>query len=164
MNIIFLDIDGVLNSVNKLIEIYHQTKKPHSGYQYPFDEKCLRNLQMLVQETDAKIVVTSTWRKDEEGKAALQRALKEYGLDERVIGYTPVLFNQKRGREIEEYLSQFETRPNFVILDDDLDMENLLPFLVKTDMQTGLTHKNAREAIERLRIKTRKEETEMERE
>lgn len=163
MNIIFLDIDGVLNSVNKLIEIYHQTKKPHSGYQYPFDEKCLRNLQILVQETDAQIVVTSTWRKDEEGKETLQSALKEYGLDKRVIGYTPVLFNQKRGKEIQEYLSQLESRPHFVILDDDLDMEELLPFLVKTNIQTGLTHKNAREAIEILRMKNRKEETEMER-
>lgn len=47
MNIIFLDVDGVLNSVNKLIETYKRTHKPHSGYSYPFDEVCLENLQLL---------------------------------------------------------------------------------------------------------------------
>ena len=38
MNVIFLDVDGVLNSINKLIEIYNKTHKSHSGYIYPFDE------------------------------------------------------------------------------------------------------------------------------
>lgn len=38
MNIIFLDIDGVLNSINKLVETYNRTHKPHSGYSYPFEE------------------------------------------------------------------------------------------------------------------------------
>ena len=71
MNLIFLDIDGVLNSINKLIEVYKETGKPHSGYAYPFDERCMENLQILVQETKSKLVITSTWRKDEEGRETL---------------------------------------------------------------------------------------------
>lgn len=67
MNLIFLDIDGVLNSHRKLKEVYNRTKKPHSLYNYPFDEICLSNLKLLVETTNSKIVITSSWRKDEEG-------------------------------------------------------------------------------------------------
>ena len=98
MNIIFLDVDGVLNSRNKLIETYKKTHKPHSRYSYPFDERCLENLQLLIQETNSKIVITSTWRKDEKGRRILLKALNEYELDNKVIGYTPVL---DKTREIE---------------------------------------------------------------
>ena len=62
MNIIFLDIDGVLNSHRKLIEVYKKTHKPHSGYNYPFDEICLNNLKDLFEKTNSKIVITSSWR------------------------------------------------------------------------------------------------------
>jgi hypothetical protein len=106
MNIIFLDIDGVLNSRRKLIEVYKKTQRPHSGFNYPFDEKCLINLQTLVKLTNSKIVITSTWRKKQEGRETLLKALKDYSLDQEVVGYTPVL-NSTRGEEIKEYLKQF---------------------------------------------------------
>lgn len=150
MNIIFLDVDGVLNSINKLIEVYNKTKKPYSGYSYPFDEICLQNLQILVRETNSKLVITSTWRKDMEGRQTLLNALKDYELDKDVIGYTPILLGEKRGTEIKKYLCNLEDRPNFIILDDDKDMEELLPFLIKTNVQTGLTYKNVQEAIIKL--------------
>ena len=38
MNIIFLDVDGVLNSVNKLIETYNKTQRSHSVYSYSLDK------------------------------------------------------------------------------------------------------------------------------
>ena len=152
MNIIFLDVDGVLNSINKLIEVYKETQKPHSGYSYPFDERCLRNLQTLVEKTNSKLVVTSTWRKHRKGKETLLNELRKYGLDKEVIGYTPVLLDGKRGKEIKEYLSTLEHRPKFVILDDDVDMEELMPFLIKINMQTGLTYEDVQNAIKKLSI------------
>ena len=86
MNIIFLDVDGVLNSMRKLIELYEQTGKPHSGNNFPFDEKCLENLKILVKETSSKIIVTSTWRKSKDDMKVLINKLKEYDLDKEVIG------------------------------------------------------------------------------
>ena len=91
MKIIFLDVDGVLNSINNLIEVYNKTHKSHSGYNYPFDEKCLNNLKFIVDKTDAYIVISSTWRRNIKGKMVLLSKLKEYGLDKRVIGFTPIL-------------------------------------------------------------------------
>lgn len=160
MNIIFLDVDGVLNSINKLIETYEKTHKPHSGYSYPFDEKCLQNLQLLVRETNSKLVITSTWRKDEEGRISLLNALKDYELDAKVIGYTPILQGKIRGIEISQFLSKLKEKPNFIILDDDSDMGELLPFLIKTDNRTGLTYENVQEAIMKLNKAKEKEDFE----
>lgn len=161
MNIIFLDVDGVLNSRNKLITIYNQTHKPHSGYSYPFDESCLENLERLVEATNSKLVITSTWRKDEEGRNTLMKALKDYKLDERIVGYTPVL-ETRREIEIKEFLSKLNSTPNFVILDDDTDMGELLPHLIKTDGQVGLTSKNVEEAIKKLSKNVIKEKDDLE--
>lgn len=157
MKLIFLDVDGVLNSRNKLIREYNQTHKSYSGYSYPFDEICLENLKKLVEVTDSKLVITSTWRKDVEGRNTLLNALKDYRLDEKVIGYTPIL-GKTRGTEIKEFLSKLNYEPKFVILDDDTDMEDLLSHLIKVDSQVGLTSKNVEEAIKKLSIVKEKEE------
>ena len=149
MNIIFLDIDGVLNSHRKLEEVYNKTHKPHSGYEYPFDEICLNNLKKLIEITDSKLVITSVWRKDEEGRDTLINALKEYELDQYIIGYTPIL-GKKRGIEIQAYLDQLDYTPNFIILDDNSDMEELINYLVKTNIKVGLTESNVEEAIIKL--------------
>jgi len=158
MNVIFLDVDGVLNSRQKLIEVYNKTKKPHHGYSYPFDEKCLNNLKILVEQTNSKLVITSTWRKDEEGINILLNTLKNYNLDNEVIGYTPIL-NTKRGYEIITYLNSLEYNPNFIILDDDSDMEDLSPYLIKTNFDVGLTYDDVKKAIDVLSKKKNKQYT-----
>ena len=152
-NIIFLDVDGVLNSINNLIEVYNKTKKPHSGYDYPFDENCLKNLQELVNETNSKLVITSTWRKEQKGRETLLNELKEYGLDKQVIGYTPVLPNGNREAEIKKYLSTLQEKPNYIILDDSKEFVELSHALIKTDTRTGLTNKNVEQAIKILNKK-----------
>jgi len=150
MNLIFLDVDGVLNSINKLISVYNQTHKPHSGYSYPFDKVCLENLKILVESTNSKLVITSTWRRDKEGIDTLIYILKKYDLDTKVIGYTPIL-NTNRGMEIKQFISSFEEKINFIILDDDSDFGELLPYLIKTDIHVGLTFENTQEGIKKLK-------------
>ena len=77
--------------------------------------------------------------------------LKKYDLDKLVIGYTPFLGSSKKD-EIKYFLSDFESNfaPNFIILDDDSDMGDLLPFLIKTNRQVGLTKENVQQAIKKL--------------
>lgn len=149
MNIIFLDVDGVLNSLNKLISVYNETHKPHSGFSYPFDENCLENLKLLVQATNSKIVITSTWRKSKEGINILLNNLKKYNLDTEVIGYTPNL-STSRELEIKQFLSLLNQQPNFIILDDDYDFKELIQYLIKTDIQIGLSKKNVEDGIKKL--------------
>ena len=150
MDIVFLDVDGVLNSQNKLIELYNKTGKPHSGSNFPFDEKCLENLKILVKETDAKIVITSTLRKYERNMKVFLNKLKEYDLEKDVIGYTPIL-NRKREEEIIEYLNKLDIKVNFIIIDDIRDMESLNDRLVVTSPKTGFTEENMKNAIKILK-------------
>ena len=147
MNIIFLDVDGVLNSVSNLIKVYGKTHKMQSGYSYPFDYDCLENLRDLVFETNARIVISSSWRKSLKGMKKLFEILKIYELDKFVIGSTPIL-GLRRGEEIKEYLySLSDETINFIILDDDNDMGELSQFLVQTNNMIGLTHENVEEAL-----------------
>lgn len=146
--LIFLDIDGVLNSQEKLIEVYNETHKPHSGYNYPFDEKCLNILKEIIELTDSYIVITSSWRKDEEGRQTILNKLKEYDLDYRVIGYTPIL-SSDRGKEIKAYLNNINRPVEYIIIDDDSDMDELIDYLVKTNIRYGLTNKEKDEAIKK---------------
>lgn len=149
MNLIFLDVDGVLNSSRKLREVWELTHKPHSGVNYPFDERCMNNLKLLVEKTNSKIVVTSTWRKYEENRNRLLEELKKYELNEYVIGYTKV-FKDNLGIEIGEYLKTLDKDVNFIILDDSSKMGDLVEYLVKTDISVGLTYENVEEAIKKL--------------
>lgn len=155
MNIIFLDVDGVLNSIDNLIKICNKTNNRYFGFDYPFDEECLKNLKLIVTETNAKIVITSTWRRHEEGKNILLSVLNKYDLEKDIIGYTPFL-NKSRGEEILQFLSTLEFKPNFIILDDDSDMGILLPYLVKTNIRTGLTYEKTIEAINKLNTPTKR--------
>lgn len=149
MNIIFLDIDGVLNNINNLIRISKKTHKSYSGCEYPFDEENLSNLKHLVDITNSKIVITSSWRKHDNHLKVLFNKFKEYNLDKEIIGYTPIL-NTKRGIEIKEYLKRNNISCNFIILDDDRDMEDLLDHLILTSTYEGLTKEKTEEAIIRL--------------
>ena len=149
MNIFFLDVDGVLNLIDYLIKLYYETQKPHSGYDYPFDERCLGNLKRLVEETNSKIVITSSWRKETIGKSVLISKLKEYNLDKSIIGYTPIL-NQLRETEIEYFLDSFDRLPNYIIIDDEKNMGELNEYLIKTNPYKGLTLENVEKGIKKL--------------
>ena len=111
----------------------------------------LENLKELVTVTKSKLVISSIWRCSHEGMEKLLEALNEYDMGELVIGCTPVL-GLSRGAEIKQYLSDFKVSDtvNFVILDDDQDMEDLSQYLIHTDEQVGLTKENVQQAINKL--------------
>src|ERR1700684_1329429 len=58
MKVIFLDMDGVLNS--------DQTPNPRK-LPYVVDRKLLTRFKRLLQRTSAKVVLSSTWRYDAAG-------------------------------------------------------------------------------------------------
>lgn len=149
MNIIFLDVDGVLNSMEHAIELYNETGKRRSGKDFPFDERCMLNLKHLVEETNSSLVITSTWRKYEDEKERLIEELSKYDLDKRVMGYTKILGN--RVLEIKEYLEYIGSDINFIILDDYAYLEDLVDYLVSTNAYYGLQKKDVDIAIKKLK-------------
>ncbi len=144
MNIIFLDVDGVLNSILKDKDHYGD-KRPYTDYTYPFNDDCLCNLSLLVKETNSFIVITSTWKNDKLGKQILLANLRRYNLDNRVVGYTNNL-NKSKLEEIKDYLEILDENINYIIIDDENDFDELKEHLIKTDYELGLTKEIVDEA------------------
>lgn len=119
MKVIFLDIDGVLNVI----------PQGHDAFGGIFHSDFVENLKHIIDETDAKIVISSSWR-----HSGLQKMLDMWefrNLPGEVIGVTPDLYRRVdfegerkmvRGDEIQAILDQYYQITNYVILDDDDDM------------------------------------------
>lgn len=91
MKIIFLDIDGVLNCEDGYREGLCRYVGGHQSFYPP--SKDLINL--LIEETGAKIVISSSWRKD--GLDRMKEIWKAEGMSGEVIDTTPSLYLQKNG-------------------------------------------------------------------
>lgn len=114
MNLIFLDIDGVLNSLDSAIAF-------HSCNESALDPISIGLLKRLCEEVDAKIVISSTWRRGRTTKDFV-KIFANYGWQEApVIGRTPIM-DSKRGLEIHEWSLFNPEVTNYVILDDDGSM------------------------------------------
>lgn len=155
MKVIFLDIDGVLNSANFFKKKHEETGLTQGGSRIEsIDPDALRLLEQIIEETDAKIVVSSCWRIGRTTEE-LQGLLKGAGFKhyDRIIDRTNKIgsFATKRGDEIEEWLSRNSVqRGDVVILDDDSDMGDLFDRLVQTLYHQGLTEHEVKTAIEKL--------------
>jgi hypothetical protein len=138
VKLIFLDIDGVMNHRNHMVRSrLHRLQE--------FCPIAVRNLREILKRTDAKIVLSSTWRK---GSTALE--IKDlfscYDLGHYVVGKTPVIDEEIRGLEIQAYLDTSERKvESFIIIDDDKDMGELLPRLIHCKDFSGLTTDERRE-------------------
>ena len=151
MKVIFLDVDGVLNYRDCFLERHRVNNAP-----LIWDKDCVNELNRIIKETGAKIVVSSTWRILDDHYKALTT---EMGIEGEFIGKTkshlPITKPEGtcRGDEIQDWITTFciETNNapgNIVILDDDSDMGDLLPYLVQTSFhKKGLTKELADEAI-----------------
>ena len=100
MKIIFLDFDGVLNSLQS---VYYWKNR---GEDFP-DNWCpvaCNNLNLLLNNfPDLGIVISSTWRGH--GMERCKQVLKKHNIDtSQIIGMTPKLWKE-RGYEIEEWLN-----------------------------------------------------------
>lgn len=160
MKIIFLDVDGVLNSIawmrvmprGEVTQAERDAVSPFAAEPGPeeppdrharnarwFDPRAVACLNRLVAESGADVVISSTWRIGH-SLAEIDTALRFRGFQGRVIGATPFLQGEPRGLEIQAWMdAQPEPPEAFVILDDSSDMEHLLPKLVRTQGSVGLT-------------------------
>jgi hypothetical protein len=135
--IIFLDIDGVLNSYkywdSKEFQDYHKLVESSKNYKEvisqtkEIDPEAVEVLNKIIELTKAKIVVSSTWRSrmDE-----VHEALNGRNFKGEIIDRTPKgCYDCLRGNEIlkwmkdnQKIIGDYSTYKNYVILDDDSDM------------------------------------------
>lgn len=132
MKVLFLDIDGVLNSARSCIA--------NHGYPHSFDEHnmpmfdtiAVSLIRGLCAKGDVSVVVSSAWRILHDWDAIGR------GLDLPTIGNTPQLVGE-RGKEIAAWLAEHPEVEQYAIVDDDDDMlAEQRPFFVKTNGMDGL--------------------------
>lgn len=151
MLVLFLDVDGVLNSWQSA-EYWGRKNLSQEELDrcvYSFCPIAMSNLNSLCEEfPDLKIVVSSTWRKSR-SVAQLQLLLADNGFlyINRIIDKTPVLgYDHCRGDEINDWLGQYRDKIDahgpeaFVIVDDDSDMGELIDHLIQTDARVGFDY------------------------
>jgi hypothetical protein len=174
VHVLFLDIDGVLNSEAHMRRLddqhrqlghtdptrpQHETRCECYRLECQIDRDAITRLNRLVAETGAKIVVSSSWRKLLD-PPELYRVLVSHGLVAEIIGETPdghkdpemlATFGHIerifRGHEIDLWLKQHPEVERFVILDDASDMEMHKNRLVQTDCEEGLLDEHVDLAI-----------------
>jgi hypothetical protein len=153
MKVIFLDIDGVLNN------IYSKTRAP-SGV-IGIDDDKVKRLRKIVEATGAKLVLTSTWKKDTgEDRDYMLRKL---GREKLHILMHTVDEGRNRWEGIRRWMDRYGTNLEaYVILDDELfpdyysDPANKIlrpevkDHLVRTelfDKEGGLSESHVEEAV-----------------
>ena len=165
--VIFLDVDGVLNSSRTLHE------------DISLEDDLILNLKELVDKTKAKIILSSSWRLSAEAVATLMDKLDKFDLI--ISGMTcdgvdldwlekyefditkkyldtkfdydenkQIKITHDRGAEIFKWLCYHDDCA-YVILDDTI--EDIKPYfnepvIVKTSYKTGLTKEDVKKAIQ----------------
>lgn len=153
MKVIFLDIDGVLNT---------PSSESRCGEYIGIDDEKVEKLKKIVEKTKAEIVLISTWKKywrKEEKLKPLQDYSANY-LDEKLakqglkaIDKTKDKLDGRylsRGESILEYVCRNNVE-NYIILDDcqfDYDGCGIADKLVKTSQIEGLTEKEVKKTCE----------------
>jgi hypothetical protein len=172
MRVIFLDFDGVLVTLRSL-----QARKPHhknpatedEWIKHKADRKAVEALNYLLEQSGAKIVVSSSWRRTKEPLKKMRKVLNLWGVAGEVLDVTPysatekkiinddgkevsLFLGRERGHEIQAWLDAWNRAcrthiESFVILDDEADMVHLGDRLVQSDFEQGLTQDLAQKAI-----------------
>lgn len=165
MNYIFLDVDGVLNNKKH----YSKQHKKYGGRFFmeamPFNPRSLKNLRKILKATDAKLILSSSWRGSDRCMIVLKARLAEYGIK---ISDQTDFIDGKRGIEINKWLQEkgmkriiyADNKPievldcNYIIIDDeDYDLIDcgFESKMIKINSYVGLTWNKTREAIKKLR-------------
>ena len=142
MKAIFLDFDGVITIPPRW---YLKADK-------------IKYIKRIVDETGAKIIVSSSWRMDTVEETRKNMIYKEkrcprnkmlYWLIDNIYDVTPwVGLGNGRGGEIQKYLNDHQEIENYVILDDDHDMwDSQIYHFVQTNYEDGITEVETIRAI-----------------
>jgi hypothetical protein len=161
---LFLDFDGVLNTDRYAKRLKKEGIDPFDEFGAMFDPNTISNLRSIVEQTDCKIVLSSTWRN--EGMMRMRALWENRNLPGKLFLMTPILLSttyndarngelftiperNSKALEIQAWLQRNAKEPfEYVIIDDEnVFFYSQQEHLVQTDEYDGLTLKKAQEAI-----------------
>lgn len=143
MRVIFLDIDGVLNS--------RKFYKSDYAYAYPDDDLdpyAVKRLNHIIEQTKAKVVISSSWRLEHD-QAEIQMMMNRNGFQGEIIDMTDNLIKKgmDRGDEIQQWIEAHSDVESFVVIDDFNfpNFDKLFPWrFIQTDYKVGLSNEDVR--------------------
>lgn len=158
--ILFLDLDGVLNSERSFLSGAYRTEEyskqnPDDPYYLKIttctiDPVACGMVNRLCRELDVKIVISSTHRMHFTDGPEKLNQIKNYfnslGVNgEFIIGYT-LRLHTIRGQEIDEWLKRHPNVSHYAILDDSSDMlESQMENFVRCNLEDGMSARNYRD-------------------
>lgn len=169
MKAIFLDIDGVLNSTSWYRKVRSTSWEWHNMagkyITYSIDQNAVRLLDYIITNTEAKIVLSSSWRLGPP-LPVLKADFLKVNIDIYdktpcwgklgVMDWEPVVDEDghphlkqiPRGEIVNAYLAKHPEVTSYVILDDvDQFTEEQHKHLILTNEEVGLTKEDADKAI-----------------
>ena len=155
---IFLDVDGPINTHKNILQ-NKLKNKPTSSYRIKLPTRQLERLATIVRETNAKLILSSSWRlvnlrhsvgNISPARRNLESQLNLVGLS--LSGQTPFI-GSDRGLEINTWLDKYEYyngyRPAYIIIDDNIDkiIRQHRGHIIYCDPNYGITDKEMNIAI-----------------
>lgn len=150
IKVLFLDIDGVVNSKEYLESRraeYERTRIPMEKESMidPYAAHLVRN---IVESTDCKVVLSSTWRLYPDDRDLVRERVVEFMSITPRMPRSGGVESMERGYEIQAWLDDHPEVEDYAILDDDSDMlPHQIPHFFKTTWEEGLTDEIARDVI-----------------
>ena len=140
MNILFIDVDGVLNTYNYFIK--------NINSDINIDRKKVKILKQICDITNSKVVLSSAWKEGftnnfipiSENAIILKQIFDEENIP--IIGRTPTVpkinklsYNPIwKEYEIKKYLDKHNEINHFCIIDDEtIDLKSYINYLVQTE-------------------------------
>ncbi|KDO33670.1 hypothetical protein SPRG_19281 [Saprolegnia parasitica CBS 223.65] len=134
VSVIFLDVDGVLNRLDGPCLL---------------EATLVRRVARLLSNSDARLVISSTWRAHPKQLAMLWHALAALQVPlHRVLGVTPM--GADRVDEITAYLAAMPSPPARWVAIDDLPLALEASHFVRTDPKKGMTLANVHAVLQTL--------------
>ncbi|MBQ9676843.1 MAG: hypothetical protein IJV44_01745 [Prevotella sp.] len=161
---LFLDFDGVLNTGRYAKQMKLDGIDPFDEFGALFDPETIANLKHIVELTDCKIILSTTWRN--EGIMRMRELWEHRNLPGEIYSMTPILLStsyqdavtgemmglpqcEAKALEINAWLYKNVGKEyRYAILDDeDLFFPKQQEHLVLTEEYDGLTERKAQRAI-----------------
>lgn len=170
MRVLFLDVDGVLNSERFLVEAYREVRPGSSSFERQIDSAAVEIVNGVVERTGCEVVLSSAWRYGKNGLAhervVVEKILRSRGARFRLYDSTPTYLDVyiarhgrpagfgehdaaiNRGAEIGHWLADYAAAVgSYAIVDDYDDMGPHLPRLVRTSPKIGITPADAERLV-----------------
>ena len=159
--IIFLDFDGVLNTARNIARLRAEGQSLSDEFGYLFDAEAVANLQTIIEQTGAEIVVSSSWKF--EGLERMRQLWQARRLPGRLLDSTPDYLGcigeidpsnpdtfVGKGNEIKAWLERHATTDcRYVILDDMPEvLASQRKNFIRINDECGITAAAAQRAIE----------------